>query len=64
MGSALKRGRTLKLEAVEQAKKWRKDRLDSLNAKIAKGNILSLSRKERREWRQLTGRLYPEEQPQ
>lgn len=43
MSSALKRGRTLNPEAVEDAKKWREDKLRELE----KRPILSLSFKER-----------------
>lgn len=49
MGSALSRGRTLNPEAVEDAKKWRQDRIKELESK----DILALTRKERHELRRL-----------
>lgn len=58
MTSALKRGRTLSPGAVEEAKRWREQRITHLDAKM-KDNPLSLTRKERHELSRLTGRSHP-----
>ena len=55
MSNALRRGRTLARDAVEQATKWRKQRIAHLLS-IAKIDRTTLSRKERSEIRRLTGR--------
>ena len=52
MSSALVRGRTLDLFAVNQAQNWRVKRIEELLSR----NRLELSRKERNEARKLTGR--------
>jgi len=59
MSSALVRGRTLKTEAVEKARKHRQQRLEYLNKKIEAGTMVCLNRKERQEWRRLAKKLHP-----
>lgn len=59
MSTALRRGRTLDKKAVEHARGWRNLRLALLNAKIESGTMLALTRRERHEWRRLTGLMHP-----
>jgi len=59
MSWSLTSGRTLDPDAVVKAKHNREQRLSYLDSKIKEGTMLSLTKRERHEWRRLTGLMHP-----